>query len=230
MATEIPRPEAILLISAHWEAPVATLTGASQPELIYDYYGFPAESYQIQYPCPGEPGLAQQVMQVLTGAGIAAQVDPTRGLDHGVFVPLKIMYPQADIPCVQLSLLASLDPAAHIELGRALAALPHENLLIMGSGFSFHNLRAFFETGSAHQQDNAAFENWLQNVCENTRLSEHDRRQLLQTWSSAPGARYCHPRAEHLLPLHVCYGVAQSPCRRRFELEVLAKKCSMYIW
>ena len=144
IAGRIAKPTAILVISAHWEERVATLTSGAKPALIYDYYGFPEKSYEIEYPCPGEPALADQVQRLLTEAGIEARLDAQRGFDHGLFVPLKIMYPEADIPCIQLSLVKGLDPAEHIRIGKALAGLRQEGLLVIGSGFSFHNMKAFF--------------------------------------------------------------------------------------
>jgi len=139
------KPSAILVISAHWEEKRPTVTSGSTPSLFYDYYGFPEESYKITYPAPGDPALADRIVKVLEKHGIPADFDNQRGFDHGVFVPLKIMYPQATVPCVQLSLLSSLNPAEHIRIGRALASLQEKNLLIIGSGASFHNLRAFHE-------------------------------------------------------------------------------------
>ena len=231
MASKINKPSAILVISAHWEAQVPTITSASRPSLIYDYYGFPEESYDIQYPCPGEQGLAKQVQGVLGDKGIQASLDEQRGFDHGLFVPLKIMYPQADIPCIQLSLIKSLNPGEHIQLGAALANLEYDNLLILGSGFSFHNLRAFFVPATDDSQTkNAAFEQWLIDTCANPELAEAERAQQLENWETAPFARYCHPREEHLLPLHVCYGVAQAACKEYFTLTILNKKASVYLW
>ena len=231
VVTKIPTPSAILVISAHWEAQVPTITSGARPELIYDYFGFPEESYEIQYPCPGEPRLAAQVQQVLNKHGIPAQLDARRGFDHGLFVPLKIMYPVADIPCIQLSLMQSLDPAAHIQMGAALAELEYDNLLILGSGFSFHNLRAFFARATPESQMmNAAFEDWLIETCYSAQLSEAERRQRLEHWDQAPYARYCHPREEHLLPLHVCYGVAQRACKEYVTLHILHKQASEYRW
>lgn len=231
IAADIPRPDTILVVSAHWEESVPTVTAASHPSLIYDYYGFPPESYAIEYACPGAPSFAREVHAALEAAGIGARIDPTRGLDHGVFVPLKIMYPTADIPCVQLSLAASLDPDVHIAMGRALSVLSRSGLLIIGSGFSFHNLRAFFERGGrGHSPENVAFEAWLANVLTDDALSEAERQRALVAWSQAPGARYCHPREEHLLPLHVCYGVAQSACTKRHEVVVMNKKSSFCVW
>jgi len=231
IATSIPRPEAIVVVSAHWEEPVPTITSASRPSLFYDYYGFPPESYEIQYPCAGEPALARQVHGSLEMAGIEAALDETRGLDHGVFVPLKIMYPQADIPCVQLSLVGALDPTKHIDIGTALGNLAGNNVLLLGSGFSFHNMRAFFEADNVQSRGlNESFESWLQQTCASGDLAEQERRERLKHWSAAPGARYCHPREEHLLPLHVCYGAAQSVCSRVFELTIMNKTSSMYLW
>lgn len=228
---QIPKPDTILVISAHWEQTVATLTAGSQPELIYDYYGFPDESYEIQYPCLGEPGLASQVEQTLSEHGITARLDEKRGFDHGLFVPLKIMYPQADIPCIQLSLLANLNPVDHIQLGRALAGLNYNNLLIIGSGFSFHNLRAFFTpTNGQIETANSEFEKWLVETCTNQEIDESERSRRLAHWTEAPHARVCHPREEHLLPLHVCYGYAQRVCQTYYTLKIMNKQASMYLW
>ncbi len=231
IASRLGKPSAILLISAHWEAALPTLTAGDHPSLIYDYYGFPEASYQIEYPCPGAPALSRQVHAALDRAGIASTLDGERGFDHGLFVPLKIMYPEADIPCVQLSLKQSLDPQEHINIGKALRELEVENLLVIGSGFSFHNMKAFFapETEASRQQ-NLEFEHWLIDTCANRDLEEGEREQRLVNWAQAPSARYCHPREEHLLPLHVCYGLAGRSCSEHFELEILNKKSSMYLW
>ena len=231
IAAAIPRPEAIVVFSAHWEEGLPTITAASNPSLIYDYYGFPPESYDIQYPCVGSPALAQEIFSRLENSGIDARLDESRGFDHGLFVPLKIMYPEADIPCVQVSLVNSLDPLRHIEIGRALEGLHRQNILVVGSGFSFHNLKAFFNSGGGEsQQLNETFENWLQEVCSGTGYSEEERSALLCRWEEAPGARFCHPREEHLLPLHVCFGIAQSHARERFDITILNRQSSMYLW
>lgn len=231
LSAKLPKPSAILVISAHWETATATITAAQQPSLIYDYYGFPEESYEIKYPCPGAPELASQVQRSLSEHGLQATLDEGRGFDHGLFVPLKIMYPQADVPCLQLSLLHSLDPAEHIRMGMALANLECDNLLIVGSGFSFHNLRAFFIPPTKETRAmNAAFEEWLIETCTSPELDEGERMQRLEHWEQAPHARYCHPREEHLLPLHVCYGVAQSVCREYYTLNILNKQASVYLW
>ncbi|MEZ5543340.1 MAG: class III extradiol ring-cleavage dioxygenase [Pseudomonadota bacterium] len=228
---DLGRPDACLLISAHWEASVPTLTGAARPALIYDYAGFPAESYRIAYPAPGDPALAGDVRGLLAGAGIDAAVDAARGFDHGLFVPLKLMYPAADIPCVQLSLVRGLDPALHIRIGRALAGLRARNVLVVGSGFSFHNLRAFFAARPGTPDPaNAAFQDWLVETCTSHELDEAGRAQRLTGWEDAPHARYCHPREEHLLPLHVCYGVAGGPARVVFDDAVLGKRALGLQW
>lgn len=231
IAAEIPRPDAIVVVSAHWEAAVPTITSAANPSLLYDYSGFPPESYAITYPCAGEPSLASEIQRMLNAEGFEAQLDDARGLDHGVFVPLKIMYPEANIPCVQLSLVNTLDPMEHLKIGRALQGLSERNILVVGSGFSFHNMRAFFAPDTAESRRlNAAFEAWLHDVCGNMDYSEAQRCEMLKDWAQAPGAIFCHPREEHLMPLHVCYGVAQAPCAKRYELTILNKISSLYLW
>ena len=231
VARDIGKPSAILVISAHWEESVATVTTGASPELIYDYYGFPEESYQITYPAQVEPELANAVLSALTDAGIQAIGDAARGFDHGLFIPLKIMYPDADIPCVQLSLLNSLDAEAHLRLGEALQGLDYDNLLVIGSGFSFHNMRAFFapDTPDAESK-NIAFDDWLTDTCTDTTLTESVRRSSLRDWEQAPQARYCHPREEHLLPLQVCYGLAASAANTSYRCKILGKHASMFLW
>ncbi len=227
----MPGPDAILMVSAHWEEAVAAITAQANSSLIYDYYGFQPASYDIQYPCAGLPPLAREVHQLLEQHGIAARLDEERGLDHGVFVPLKIMYPEADIPCIQLSLLNTLDPAQHIAIGRALSSLGRQNMLVIGSGFSFHNMRAFFAPANEESTRlNHAFEDWLVQVYSSAAYTEEARNRLLIDWAEAPGARFCHPREEHLLPLHVCYGLAQAPCREVFRINIMNKASSLYVW
>ena len=158
-------------------------------------------------------------------------LDGQRGFDHGLFVPLKIMYPQADIPCLQLSMLKSLDAAEHIRMGEALADLPADNLLVIGSGFSFHNMKAFFsdETDESRLM-NESFEKWLIDTCSSHHIDENERKHRLENWEMAPAARYCHPREEHLLPLHVCYGMARRASTEVISLKILGKYASMYLW
>ena len=231
IAAKIKRPSAIIVVSAHWEEEMPTITSGMNPPLIYDYYGFPEESYHIEYPCPGEPLLASQLHNLLKNAGIDAKLDEQRGFDHGLFIPLKIMFPEADIPCVQLSLVHSLNPAAHLKMGQALQDLDYENLLVIGSGFSFHNMNAFFNRETKEVKEmNESFESWLLDTCSNADISEVEREQRLLQWTSAPYARFCHPREEHLLPLHVCYGLSRTRCSRHFELQIMNIKSSMYMW
>lgn len=231
IAAALQKPEAIIVVSAHWETSLPTITAGAQPSLIYDYYGFPEESYRIEYPCAGSPSLAAEIHRRLTTAGIAARLDDQRGFDHGLFVPLKIMYPMADIPCVQLSLVDTLDPATHLAIGSALRGLDERNVLVLGSGFSFHNMKAFFAPVTDQTRGlNRAFEAWLVDVCTNPAWTEAQRREQLVAWSQAEGARYCHPREEHLLPLHVCYGAAGRAASAHFALGILGKASSMYLW
>lgn len=231
IAADIEKPSAIVVISAHWEAVVPTISASAQPGLLYDYFGFPLESYQIQYPAPGDPGLAKQIFDRLVNEGFSPKLDAQRGFDHGLFVPLKLLFPDADIPCVQLSLVNTLSPQEHLRIGNALRSLGDGKVLVIGSGFSFHNMQAFF----AHPTEqtrlaNEAFENWLVDTCSNSNLSEEGRAQRFLQWHQAPAARHCHPREEHLLPLMVCYGLANSASSQYFEVEIMGKKSSMYLW
>lgn len=225
------KPSAIVLVSAHWEAPRPTITSGARPPLLYDYFDFPPEAYELAYPAPGDPGLEQKLATALDGAGLPCERDAERGFDHGMFVPLLLMYPEADVPCVQLSLLRGLDPAAHLRLGEALADLPRENLLIVGSGFSFHNMRAFFVPDTAETRArNEAFDAWLRETC-SAPLDAAARKERLLRWEAAPQARYCHPREEHLLPLHVCCAAAGGrACSEVFELDIYRKKASAFLW
>ena len=231
MKNKIAKPSAILVISAHWETQVATITSGAAPPLIYDYNGFPKETYQIKYPSPGQPELANKIYESLIQAGIEAEQNDQRGYDHGMFVPLTLMYPDADIPCVQLSLVNSLDSITHLAIGEALQALEWDNLLVIGSGFSFHNMRAFFDfSADENNLKNKGFEQWLISVMSDKNLSEEQRTQNLAQWNRAPHARFCHPREEHLLPLHVCYGMAGRASDEIFEVTVMNKQASMYLW
>ncbi len=196
------RPEAMLVISAHWEESLPTVMTGEHPPLLYDYYDFPPAAYTIQWPAPGHPRLAARVQALLGAAGIASATDSARGFDHGTFVPLKLTYPEADMPAVQLSLRKGLDPAEHLAIGRALAPLRDEGIFIVASGMSYHNLRAFFGGGTTAA---ATFDAWL-----NVALAQEpaERARWLTQWSQAPAARAAHPREEHLLPLMVAVGAA----------------------
>src|SRR5687768_6822970 len=196
-------PKALLVISGHWEEPAPTVMTSPAPPILYDYYGFPPESYQITWPAPGAPALAERVRELLQASGFATSGDPDRGFDHGTFIPLKLTYPDAQIPTAQLSLKAGLDPAEHIAIGRALAPLRDEGVFIIGSGMSFHNLRAFRDPRS--QPIAETFDAWLRDAA-TAEPAERDR--MLAEWDSAPAARAAHPREEHLLPLMVIAGAA----------------------
>lgn len=196
------RPRALLVVSAHWEAPSPTVMTSGRPPLYYDYYGFPPESYQITWPAPGDPELAGRVSRLLGAAGFAAAADESRGFDHGTFIPLKLSWPAADVPTIQLSLVHDLDPAQHLALGRALAPLRDEGVLIVGSGMSYHNMRGF---GGAGRRVSETFDAWLR---EAATAAPAARDESLTRWASAPAARQAHPREEHLLPLMVVAGAA----------------------
>lgn len=204
-ATLPARPSAIVLVSGHWLEPQFSVTGGAQPGLIYDYRGFPAHTYELRYPAPGSPELASRITRLLGQAGIGHAQDAQRGFDHGMFIPLKVMFPKADIPVVQLSLRHDLDPLAHLEAGRALAPLRDEGVLIIGSGMSFHNMRGYGDARFSPISDE--FDAWLTDAVE----SEPTQRDaLLEQWEQAPQARLCHPPGgeEHLIPLMVAAGAA----------------------
>ncbi len=209
------RPRAILMASAHWEAAVPTVSTAAAPPMLYDYYGFPRHTYELKYPAPGSPALAAQVTALLRDAGIASATDDSRGFDHGVFVPMLIVDPEARIPVVMLSLQQDLDPARHLAIGQALAPLRDEGVLIVGSGSSFHNLRTYFHGDGRNAQ---AFDNWLN---ETATADPARRRARLIEWTRAPGARACHPREEHLIPLMVAAGAAGDDAGRRTYQDVI---------
>jgi aromatic ring-opening dioxygenase catalytic subunit (LigB family) len=195
-------PKALLVISGHWEEAQPTVTTGKNPPLLFDYYGFPPESYELTWPAPGEPALAARVQELLGAAGIASETNGERGFDHGTFVPLKLAYPDADVPTVQLSLKAGLDPREHLAIGRALAPLRDEGVFIIGSGMSYHNMRAMGPQGHPAARE---FDAWLR---ASVTRSPSERDQLLGNWQSAPAARAAHPREEHLLPLMVVAGAA----------------------
>ncbi|RYG54344.1 MAG: dioxygenase [Chitinophagaceae bacterium] len=205
---QLPRPKVILMISAHWEEDVATISSGATPAMIYDYHGFPPETYRYIYPAPGDAETAKKLHDVLIEQGVAARLDPQRGYDHGTFVPLMLMYPGADIPVVQLSLLNSFDPAAHINIGKALSSLRDDGVLIIGSGMSFHNMQAFFSGKPDVKGRSEQFDVWLTHALTDETLTSEERERILSRWEDAPQARFSHPREEHLLPLYVCFGAA----------------------
>lgn len=234
VGVSLPRPRALLMISAHWEEEEASVSSAAAPAMLYDYYGFPPETYQFQYPAPGSPVLAEQVLDLLQGQGISARLDKARGYDHGTFVPLMLMYPAADIPVVQLSLVSSLNPAAQIALGKAIAPLREQGVLILGSGMSFHNMQAFFSGNPAVKLRSQQFDDWLNETLTASSLQNSQREARLEQWHMAPEARFSHPREEHLLPLLVCFGAAArsaaAPAERNFSGLLFNTHISGFVW
>lgn len=206
-ATLLARPEAILMVSAHWEEAAFTVMTSPAPGMLYDYGGFPAHTYEVVYPAPGEPALAERVVALVEAAGLPAARDAQRGFDHGAFCTLAPMFPDADVPVVQLSLRRGLSPADHLALGRALAPLRDEGVLLLCSGFSFHNLRLY---GAQGREPSAQFDAWLQSALP----APEGRAERLLAWAQAPSARLAHPREEHLLPLMVAAGAAQGDVGR----------------
>ena len=203
-----------------------TASAAERPELIYDYSGFPPETYRLTWPAPGSPELAERVVRLLQEAGIRSEVSGTRGFDHGVFVPLKVAFPEARIPIVTLSLAKSLDPALHLSVGHAIACLRDEGVLIIGSGMSFHNLRAYFR-GEALERS-GEFDSWLTETVE----GPPEQRELrLKQWKTAPSALFAHPREEHLIPLMVTAGAGKNEQGRRvFRDTPMGAVISAYRW
>ena len=224
-ASLLTRPQCLLVISGHWEAERPTVNTATRPPLLFDYYGFPEHTYRLTYPVAGSPSLARRVRELLAAADIPSDEEPERGLDHGVFIPFKLVYPDADIPLVQLSLNRNLDAATHMALGRALEPLRDEGVLIVGSGMSYHNLRDFFSSDPRAMRAAVEFDDWLNEAV--TETDSATRAQKLAAWRQAPGARAAHPRAEHLIPLMVAAGAAgQDPGRRSYNEPLLGKPVS----
>jgi aromatic ring-opening dioxygenase catalytic subunit (LigB family) len=203
LPAETPPPAAMLVVSAHWEAPVPTVTTAEHPPMVYDYYGFPPEAYAITWPAPGSPALARRVRELLGSAGIPTAEDPRRGFDHGTFVPLKVAFPEANVPTVQLSMKKGVAPSDHVAMGRALAPLRDERILVVGSGMTYHDMRGFGSAAGADASER--FDAWLVDAATAEPATRDER---LADWTSAPSARQAHPREEHLLPLMVVAGVA----------------------
>jgi aromatic ring-opening dioxygenase catalytic subunit (LigB family) len=198
-------PRAVVVISGHWESEPVAVNVQQRPPLLFDYYGFPEHTYRLKYPAPGDSQLAADIRGLLSEAGMASTTDGERGLDHGVFVPFLLVYPNADMPLVQLSLKQGLDPAAHLQLGAALAPLRDQGVLIIGSGMSFHNLRVR-STENEIIPGSQLFDDWLGHaVCQ---PDIEARNTALTHWAQAPAARYAHPREEHLMPLLVAAGAA----------------------
>jgi aromatic ring-opening dioxygenase catalytic subunit (LigB family) len=219
------KPRAILVVSAHWETKVPTVNAAVRHSLYYDYYNFPEHTYRLTYPAAGDPVLAARVRTLLGAAGFETAEETERGLDHGVFIPFLLIYPQADIPIVQLSLQAGLDPEAHLAMGRALAPLRDEGVLIVGSGMTYHNLPAMFS--GRGDPEAKVFDDWLTAAVESPDPARRD--QALAHWATAPGGRAAHPREEHLIPLMVAAGAAGEDLGQRIYGEaVMGKALSGY--
>jgi aromatic ring-opening dioxygenase catalytic subunit (LigB family) len=216
------RPRAVVVVTAHWETQVPTVSAAKAPPMLFDYYGFPAHTYQLSYPAPGEPEVAARVARLLSEAGIAHEVDTQRGLDHGVFVPMLIVDAPAEIPVVMLSILRDFDPARHIALGRALAPLRDENVLILGSGNTWHG-----PMGPGAASASEAFEDWVLGAL--TQPGASARQAALQRWESAPYARAAQRREDHLMPLLVVAGAGhEDPVHRSFLDKVGGLSTSCY--
>lgn len=224
LSTLPERPKGIVMISGHWEEAAFTASTASRPVMIFDYYGFPPHTYQLSYPAPGAPALAERVVELLRAAGLPARTDATRGFDHGVFVPMLLVDPEASIPVVPLSLKSDLDPAEHLAAGRALAALRDEGILILGSGMSYHNMRGYRTPAAV--KPSAVFDQWLTAAVE---AEPEQRRAALSRWSQAPAARESHPREEHLLPLMIAAGAgAESAGSKPFTDNVMMADISAF--
>jgi aromatic ring-opening dioxygenase catalytic subunit (LigB family) len=197
-------PRAVLMISGHWEAGRFLLSSAARPPMVFDYYGFPEHTYRIRYDAAGAPALAETIHAMLERGGVASGLDPQRGFDHGTFTLMHTMYPDADIPLVQLSLRADYDPAEHIKVGKLIAPLRDQGVLIVGSGLSYHDIRGMMS--GAGVEASAAFDRWLNDTL--IKSSPDERRRRLLGWSAAPAARAAHPREDHLIPLMVAVGAA----------------------
>lgn len=220
LAARAGRPKAIVLFSAHWEEAEASVIVAESPGLYYDYWGFPPEAYQVVYPLKTDVALARELIDAL-----GAQAVVGRGYDHGVFIPLMLAYPDATIPVVQVSQLSTLDAQAHWTMGEQLRPFVDEDILFIGSGFSFHNIRAF---GHTDKEKVDRFSDYLIEAC--TLQDDVQRRFLLLDWQNAPYGRYCHPREEHLLSLHICAALAQQAGSVLFDDEILATRAVAIGW
>lgn len=221
IASRLPyQPSAILMVSAHWVEQEFSVTSQARPQLYFDYYGFPPHTYELTYPASGQPGLAQSVLNLLMQQGIAGRADAQRDFDHGMFIPLKLMFPKADVPVVQLSLKQGMNADEHLQVGRALAALREQGVLIIGSGMSFHNMRGYGD--AAYTLLSIAFDTWL---TESVEAGPEQRWAALANWTAAPHARDCHPLGaeEHLLPLMVVAGAAGQALGCKEYSEIIMK-------
>lgn len=224
-------PSSILVVSAHWEEKLPTVQSGDTTKLYYDYYGFPKESYNLDYKLIGATTLAKRVGGLLEASNIPFKVDSVRGYDHGVFIPMMLLYPEGNIPTVQISLVSGLDPETHIKLGEALTPLREEGVFILGSGMSYHNMRGFNNPRS--NQDSEPFHDFLRNSLTAT-SSYSERKAALAKWTKGAKARECHPREEHLIPLHVILGATKkdenSTIKEEFFANVAGVKCAGYVF
>jgi 4,5-DOPA dioxygenase extradiol len=207
IAASLPRPRAVLMVSAHWETSLPMLTGAAQLQTIHDFGGFPAPLYKLRYDAPGAPDLAEEAAALLRAAGIASSINGVRGIDHGAWVPLRWMYPAIDVPVVQLSVQPGLGTLHHLQLGQALQSLPGRDVLVIGSGHVTHNLRDWMMNRDTQQPLPyvTEFSQWLEQS-----LASDDESALLNYRETAPAADRAHPTEEHFLPLYVALGAAGS--------------------
>ena len=210
MVADLPElPKAVLSISGHWEGDDFAVMASPNPPMVYDYYGFPKHTYEITYPAPGAPDLAARTRDLLAAAGLPTHLDTTQGFDHGTFAPLYIMFPEANVPVYQVSLNKNYSPAEHFALGRALAPLRDEGVMIVGSGLSFHNLRLF---GPGAKVPSEAFDAWLGEALDQ---APEARTQSLLDWESAPYARVCHKQEDHFVPIFAAVGAAEGESATR---------------
>ncbi len=214
-------PKAVVVVTAHWEAAEFSIASGRQPHLIYDYGGFPPHTYEVEYPAPGAPDVAALAADLAGRAGIDAHLDPNYGWDHGVFVPIAVSWPKADVPVVAVSLKRGLDPAEHLAFGSALAALRDDNVVIIGSGLSTHDLSFSLTVSQADE-----FDEWLDDTM---RSPIDERAERLVHWADAPSARAAHPREEHLLPLMVVTGAGGTdPVERTYHEPMLGLPSAAY--
>jgi aromatic ring-opening dioxygenase catalytic subunit (LigB family) len=197
-------PKAILVVTAHWVEREFVISSHPHPAMIYDYGGFPEKYYHVQYKAPGSPELAARAHDLLNAANLPTRLDPERGFDHGTYTVVQPMFPNANVPVVQLSIHRKFDPETHMRAGQALAPLRREGILIVGSGLSYHNLGAF---GSSARVVSREFDRWLQHAMG---CPARERKEQLCAWNQAPSSRKAHPREDHLLPLHVALGAAEA--------------------
>lgn len=214
MHNELPqKPKAVLMVSGHWETEDVSVMHAANPPMVYDYHNFPPHTYDVVYPAPGAPELAEKTAELLKSTGLSVSLNDTQGYDHGAFVPMEILYPAADVPLFQVSIRKNYDPAQHLEIGRALSSLRDQGVLILGSGLSYHNLRLM---GPQAKVPSAEFDAWLTRALE---LPAKDRTEAILNWESAPSARISHQREDHLVPLFVALGAAENDLATKTYFE-----------